>query len=83
MGIDSNPWTNETKVTQDSPWGDSSSIESTPDWLMGEESVKPAFDILNPFQESYIPIESWVESALSWVVDNFRDFSNQSKLQLT
>ncbi|MCK9546394.1 MAG: glycine betaine/L-proline ABC transporter permease ProW [Sulfurospirillaceae bacterium] len=79
MGIDSNPWTNETKVTQDSPWGDSSSIESTPDWLMGEESVKPAFDILNPFQESYIPIESWVESALSWVVDNFRDFFQSIK----
>ncbi|WP_419904401.1 glycine betaine/L-proline ABC transporter permease ProW [Kiloniella sp.] len=32
------------------------------------------FDLLNPFTETLIPLGSWVESGLDWLVSNFRPF---------
>ena len=58
------------------PWGGGARgapETATPDWLSG---VAPAeetpFDILHPFQEASIPLETWVEAALDFVVANFR-----------
>ncbi|SDE52173.1 glycine betaine/proline transport system permease protein [Paracoccus isoporae] len=56
----------------DNPWGASSGGgDATPDWLAGSAEER-SFDILNPFDHAVIPLESWVESALDFVVSNFR-----------
>ncbi|MBM9594068.1 glycine betaine/L-proline ABC transporter permease ProW [Roseitranquillus sediminis] len=56
------------------PWGGGSETQpATPDWLTGAAPAEErSFDILHPFQEALIPLESWVEAALDFVVDNFR-----------
>ena len=46
---------------------------ATPDWL---SNAAPApeqhFDFLHPFDHSVIPLQTWVEHLLDWVVSNFR-----------
>ncbi|SIO45910.1 glycine betaine/proline transport system permease protein [Rhodovulum sp. ES.010] len=58
------------------PWGGGSGTApetATPDWLSGAaEAEAQSFDILHPFDHAVIPLESWVETALDFVVDNFR-----------
>lgn len=58
------------------PWGGAPAGDAeptAPGWL---SSIEPAqeqrFDILHPFQEALIPLETWVEAALDFVVANFR-----------
>jgi len=61
------------------PWGGGS--ESTPspapadtDWLGAPPAASEpvAFDWLDPFQETLIPLNVWVDQGLDWLVDNFR-----------
>ncbi|MDT0682170.1 glycine betaine/L-proline ABC transporter permease ProW [Roseicyclus sp. F158] len=58
------------------PWGqrgDAAPEPATPDWLAGAAPAEETtFDFWDPFQEALIPLEAWVESALDFVVDNFR-----------
>lgn len=60
----------------DNPWGTGSTDAAettTPDWLSGGGGGQErSFDFLNPFDQAVIPIESWVEDALDFVVSNFR-----------
>ncbi|WBU60649.1 glycine betaine/L-proline ABC transporter permease ProW [Paracoccus albus] len=60
----------------DNPWGTGSTDAAettTPDWLSGGGGAQErSFDFLNPFDQAVIPIESWVEDALDFVVSNFR-----------
>lgn len=45
-----------------------------PAWISGIEAAEegPGFSIVRPFEEAVIPLEAWVETALDFVVDNFR-----------
>jgi len=45
---------------------------ATADWLASSASGEKAFNILDPFAQSVIPLEDWVDSGLEWLVTNFR-----------
>jgi glycine betaine/proline transport system permease protein len=56
-------------------WGVSEQTEATAgqnDWLVNSTAQEKTFDILNPFDHSVIPLDSWVETGLEWLVSNFR-----------
>lgn len=76
----SDPWGSASE--QSDPWG--ASDQSGQDWLnntaVPEEAVP--FDWLNPFQETLIPLDGWVENGLDWVVTNFRPFFTAIKLPI-
>jgi glycine betaine/proline transport system permease protein len=58
---------------QANPWGSGAPAPAAPDWLSGPaEDTAPSFDLLHPFQDAWIPLDSWVEQGLDWLVGNFR-----------
>ncbi len=73
----SNPWATEPAqpaAQAADPWG---GAPTTPadggDWL-GSAPVEQAepFSLLDPFREAWIPLDSWVETGIDWLVHNFR-----------
>lgn len=47
--------------------------QAAPSWLQDIPKAQPHhFDLLHPFKETIIPLDSWVEQGLNWVVDHFR-----------
>lgn len=56
------------------PWGSGAPPGSTPDWLTsdGGTSAPHHFSLWHPFGDAVIPLQSWVETALNWLVTNFR-----------
>ncbi len=79
-----NPWATPTEVAPaatGSAWdatgvGDAASAAAPAnDWLSQAAPAPteaPAFDWMQPFNEAVIPLNTWVDSGLTWVVDNFR-----------
>ncbi|WP_369308438.1 glycine betaine/L-proline ABC transporter permease ProW [Providencia rettgeri] len=77
------PWatssTQEHNATND-PWGGSSTTDTatdsgSSDWLDAaptDSAPIDQFDILDPFQHTIIPLDSWVTHGIDWVVQNFR-----------
>lgn len=63
------------------PWG-APSKESATNWSAVEASPEKQFDIFHPFNDAIIPFDKWVESSLSWVVENFRDFFQLTKVPI-
>lgn len=49
---------------------DASNINS----LSAGELETPEFSWLNPFEQTWIPLDNWVDSAIGWVVSQFRPF---------
>jgi glycine betaine/proline transport system permease protein len=81
----SNPWSSDSDASGEeerapNPWGTSaesgSGQEETTtagDWLANSAPVEErGFDIADPFAEAVIPLGSWVDQGLEWLVDNFR-----------
>lgn len=77
------PWATSSAQDQsasDDPWGGSSTTDTAPDagssdWLDAAptDSIVPdQFNIMDPFQHTLIPLDSWVAHAIDWVVLNFR-----------
>ncbi|MCG5380484.1 MULTISPECIES: glycine betaine/L-proline ABC transporter permease ProW [Providencia] len=78
------PWaatsSSETNTAGDDPWGNASDTTtpadtSSSDWLDATptDSIIPdQFNIMDPFQHTLIPLDSWVAHAIDWVVLNFR-----------
>jgi glycine betaine/proline transport system permease protein len=80
-----NPWAQDqaqedsAKVV-DNPWGNSADSSSqadgasSTDWLadVSQQSAETSIDLMHPFQEAVIPLGSWVDEGLEWLVDNFR-----------
>ncbi|WP_166254899.1 glycine betaine/L-proline ABC transporter permease ProW [Marinobacter salicampi] len=69
--------TGEQAESGSNPWGGSRSSESPEasdnSWLISDEPIPEVqFDILEPFAEAWIPLGTWVDSGLDWVVTNFR-----------
>ncbi len=55
------------------PWGAGRPTEPADDWLSGAAPAEVVrFDWLDPFAEAWIPLATWVDQGLEWVVSNFR-----------
>lgn len=63
------------------PWG-TTTEESTTNWTQVEAIPENKFDLLHPFNDALIPFDKWVESSLTWVVENFRDFFQLTKVPI-
>lgn len=67
------------------PWSNAQTDQadkiSSVDWSQATrvEETK-GFDLLNPFAEPVVPFDSWTNSAIGWVVENFRDFFLLAKM---
>ncbi|QAV23983.1 glycine betaine/L-proline ABC transporter permease ProW [Proteus hauseri] len=78
--VDDDPWSSADSTTTDAdPWGtggtetvDTSSAGG--DWLdaVPTDTTTDQFNILDPFQHTLIPLDSWVTEAIDWVVLHFR-----------
>ncbi|WP_456295023.1 glycine betaine/L-proline ABC transporter permease ProW [Vibrio sp. AK197] len=75
------PWGQAaTTTTQSSdPWGSSAGASdaagqaaSNTDWLSSVPVEQHQFDWLHPFHDALIPFDSWVETALNWLVAHGR-----------
>ncbi|WP_295893889.1 glycine betaine/L-proline ABC transporter permease ProW [uncultured Vibrio sp.] len=64
------PWSQTTEQSSD-PWGQAETTSSN-DWLTTETVEEKPFDILNPFQDAVLPLDTWVESGLNWLVEHGR-----------
>ncbi|MFY2506756.1 glycine betaine/L-proline ABC transporter permease ProW [Vibrio pectenicida] len=53
------------------PWG-SSQTDQASDWLNAEVVEEKPFDLLNPFEDGFLPLDNWVESGLNWLVEHGR-----------
>ncbi|UPQ90116.1 glycine betaine/L-proline ABC transporter permease ProW [Vibrio sinaloensis] len=68
----SDPWS-QTTTQQTDPWGQTTdSSASANDWLTSESVEQAPFDIMNPFQDAVLPLDTWVESGLNWLVEHGR-----------
>ncbi|KOO03111.1 glycine betaine/L-proline ABC transporter permease ProW [Vibrio nereis] len=66
------PWS-QTTTEQSDPWGQATSDSaSSSDWLNNEVAAEKPFDILNPFDNAVLPLDSWVETGLNWLVEHGR-----------
>ncbi|GAJ70603.1 LOW QUALITY PROTEIN: L-proline glycine betaine ABC transport system permease protein ProW [Vibrio sp. JCM 18904] len=65
------PWSN-TAPAQDDPWSQGTEAAPSNDWLNSETVEQAPFDIMNPFQDAVLPLDSWVESGLNWLVEHGR-----------
>ena len=75
----SSPW--DTAPQTDNANGADAS--SSADWLQNNEPIQiERFDFLDPFKEAVIPLDKWVDASLEWVVANFRDFFQISKVPI-
>ncbi|MEY0303803.1 glycine betaine/L-proline ABC transporter permease ProW [Providencia manganoxydans] len=64
----SDPWGSATDTTTPSDAGSSDWLNATP-----TETVTPEhFNIMDPFQHTLIPLDSWVTHAIDWIVLHFR-----------
>ncbi|WP_331773996.1 glycine betaine/L-proline ABC transporter permease ProW [Sulfurospirillum sp. 1612] len=62
------------------PWGTAVEQNSTMDWGQASQKAAYHFDISHPFKDMVLPLDKWVDSSLSWVVGNFRDFFQLAKV---
>jgi glycine betaine/proline transport system permease protein len=79
-----NPWgstESQAEPPASTPWGvdDDATAEggtetTSGDWLADTAGTRTEaeIDLLHPFQEAVIPLGSWVDQGLEWLVDNFR-----------
>ena len=62
------------------PWGSrggdstEADVGTAGDWLANDQAAvaETPFDLLDPFQEALIPLGTWVDQGLEWLVENFR-----------
>lgn len=78
------PWATSSDAvsqqTDSDPWGGATDTGSSTDagagdWLdaVPSDSIAPEqFNILDPFQHTLIPLDSWVAHAIDWIVLHFR-----------
>ena len=76
-----NPWSNGTTPSEETAqattnaWNQGAeAVESNTDWLDQAGAIIPddAFSWIHPFSDAVLPLDTWVNSGLNWVVDNFR-----------
>lgn len=78
---ESDPWSStDSSSTDADPWGTSSGTENIDtssagsDWLdAAPTDVAPdSFNLIDPFHNTLIPLDSWVTDAIDWIVLHFR-----------
>ncbi|MCB1953077.1 MAG: glycine betaine/L-proline ABC transporter permease ProW [Zoogloeaceae bacterium] len=73
-----NPWGGAAPAPADAP------AAANGDWL-GAPPATPVdvpFDWVHPFNDSVIPLDTWVDHGLNWTVDNFRPFFQAVRLPI-
>ncbi|MGR5335566.1 glycine betaine/L-proline ABC transporter permease ProW [Vibrio gigantis] len=70
----SDPWSQSAPAAQPAsdPWGQAADTSPSADWLSSETVETTPFDPLNPFAEAVLPVDTWVESGLNWLVEHGR-----------
>ena len=71
---ESNPWSSPADGAAAPPTDGVAAPVDGGDWL-GQAPTQAAdtpFDVVHPFNEAVIPLDDWVDSGLTWVVDHFR-----------
>lgn len=76
----SNPWATPESDEATNPWGapggdaSDAGAGTSGDWLANDQAPveETSIDLLDPFQEALIPLGSWVDQGLDWLVENFR-----------
>jgi glycine betaine/proline transport system permease protein len=69
------PWGAAAPAPSSDPWGSAASDKAQPDWLAGSNAAANGngeFDWMHPFADTRIPLDSWVEQGLDWLVGHFR-----------
>ncbi|WP_060982784.1 glycine betaine/L-proline ABC transporter permease ProW [Vibrio splendidus] len=68
------PWSQSAPAAQPAsdPWGQAADTSPSADWLSSETVETTPFDPLNPFAEAVLPVDTWVESGLNWLVEHGR-----------
>ncbi|OEF06706.1 glycine betaine/L-proline ABC transporter permease ProW [Vibrio genomosp. F10] len=68
------PWSQSAPAAQPAsdPWGQAADTSSSAGWLSSETVEATPFDPLNPFAEAVLPVDTWVESGLNWLVEHGR-----------
>lgn len=78
----SNPWATTESSDASSeganPWG-SAADQGSNTFSMSAEKEEFAISWSEPFQHEWIPLETWVEQGISWIVENFRPFFSAIK----
>ncbi len=78
---ESDPWNSTDSTSTDAdPWGAGGSTENIDtsstgsDWLdAAPTDVTPdSFNLMDPFHNTLIPLDSWVTDAIDWIVLHFR-----------
>ena len=78
---ESDPWSStDSSSTDADPWGAGSGTENIDtssagsDWLDATPTdVAPdSFNLMDPFHNTLIPLDSWVTDAIDWIVLHFR-----------
>lgn len=68
----------------ENPWGGSAESDRTNNWLdqVAAPPQDAGFNWLHPFDNEWIPLDTWVESALAWLVTNFREVFQAIRLPI-
>ncbi|MEZ9363822.1 glycine betaine/L-proline ABC transporter permease ProW [Vibrio sp. 10N.286.49.E11] len=68
------PWSQSAPAAQPAsdPWGQAADTSPSADWLSSETVEATPFDPLNPFAEAVLPVDTWVEFGLNWLVEHGR-----------
>ncbi|ADT88848.1 glycine betaine/L-proline ABC transporter permease ProW [Vibrio furnissii] len=67
------PWGAATQAaTTTDPWSTGTSAAASSDWLTAAAPADTPFDWMHPFQDAILPFDSWVETALNWLVTHGR-----------
>ncbi|KAA1190719.1 glycine betaine/L-proline ABC transporter permease ProW [Photorhabdus heterorhabditis] len=68
--------TNSSSADSTDPWGSEANVNNSAgsDWLDAPATTAQTehFNIMDPFQHTLIPLDSWVTHAIDWIVLNFR-----------
>ena len=66
------PWGAAITTTAEDPWG--STATEAADWQSQIAAVDDgaAVDWLDPFQQAMVPLDTWVEGGIGWLVENLR-----------
>lgn len=82
-GAAADPWSSASTDAAN-PWGTATSAadpSAGQSWLQhANPEAAHSFSFLHPFQDTLIPLQSWVETGIDWIVTHFRPVFSAVKL---
>ncbi|PWI33962.1 proline/glycine betaine ABC transporter permease ProW [Vibrio albus] len=67
----SDPWAQAAQAPTD-PWATTTSQADANAWLNDAPVQAPPFDWMHPFNDALVPLDTWVETGLNWLVEHGR-----------